>query len=273
MPRFTTNDGVSLHYYDEGTGRPVLLVSGYGASADDWALQWAPLRSAGYRVISLDRRWHGQSDRPAWGQRMSRHGKDIDDLLTALDLRDVLAVGQSMGANSIWAYVGLVGTDRLAGIVTIDQTPKMVNTADWTHGFYGLTDDNLSSFFATPAAFATGHGRAWPDPAVLDSAIRAAGGRGAESRITPDTHPLLLDHSRQDWRDVVARADVPVLITAGAQSQFWPAEHAAATAALNPRGASTVFADAGHTTHVDQPAAVNERLIAFADSLRDRHSR
>ncbi|MER7766761.1 alpha/beta hydrolase [Kitasatospora sp. NPDC096140] len=267
MPRFTTNDGVSLHYYDEGEGRPVLLVPGYGAPADDWALQWAPLRAAGHRVISLDRRWHGRSDRPAWGHRMSRHGKDIDDLLTALGLREVVAVGQSMGANTIWAYVSLFGTDRLAGIVTVDQSPKMVNTPDWPYGFYGLTDDNLGTFFDTPAAFATGRGRAWPDAAELDAAVKAAGGRGAESLITPDTRPLLLDHSRQDWRDTVARADVPVLITAGAESQFWPAEHAAATAALNPGATSTVFEGAGHTAHVDRPDAVNERLLAFAASL------
>ncbi|MFJ3875865.1 alpha/beta fold hydrolase [Streptomyces sp. NPDC090077] len=267
MPWITTNDGVRLHYYDEGEGRPVLLVSGYGAPADDWALQWAPLRAAGYRVISLDRRWHGRSDRPAWGQRMSRHGKDIDELLTALGLRDVLAVGQSMGANSIWAYVSLAGTARLAGIVTVDQTPSMVNTADWPFGFYGLTEENLGTFFSSPGAFATGRGRAWPDPAAVDTAIREAGGRGAESLITPDTRPLLLDHSRQDWRDVVARAEVPVLITAGADSQFWPAEHAAATAALNPRATSAVFADAGHSCHLDRPEAVADRIVEFAGTL------
>ncbi|MEU1285053.1 alpha/beta hydrolase [Kitasatospora sp. NPDC005856] len=267
MPRITTNDGVQLHYYDEGEGRPVLLVPGYGAPADDWALQWAPLREAGRRVISLDRRWHGQSDRPSWGQRLSRHGKDLDDLITALDLRDVVAVGQSMGANTIWAYVSLFGTGRLAGIATVDQTPRMVNSADWPYGFYGLTEENLGTFFTTPDWFATGHGRPWRDPADLDAAIKAADGRGAEILITPDTHPLLLDHSRQDWRDVVARAEVPVLITAGAESQFWPAEHAAATAALNPGATSTVFDGAGHAAHVDQPEAVSARLVAFADSV------
>ncbi|MEV0190038.1 alpha/beta hydrolase [Kitasatospora purpeofusca] len=268
MPRITTNDGVSLHYYDEGDGQPVLLVPGYGAPADDWALQWAPLRAAGYRVISLDRRWQGQSDRPSWGQRMSRHGKDLDDLVTGLDLRGVVAIGQSMGASTIWAYVSLFGTGRLAGVATVDQSPRMVNSPDWSYGFYGLTEENLGTFFGSPAAFATGHGRDWPDPAGLDAAIRAAGGRGAESLITPDTYPLLLDHSRQDWRDVVARAEIPLLITAGAESQFWPAAHAEATAALNPRAGWTVFEGAGHTAHVDQPEAVAERLVAFAGSTR-----
>ncbi|MEV7417049.1 alpha/beta hydrolase [Streptomyces sp. NPDC089919] len=267
MPQITTNDGVRLHYYDEGGGRPVLLVPGYGAPADDWALQWAPLLAAGYRVVSLDRRWHGQSDRPSWGHRMARHGKDVDDLVTALDLSGVVAVGQSMGANTLWAYADLVGTGRLAGIVTVDQTPKMMNTPDWPYGFYGLTDENTGTFFTDPGAFATGHGRAWADPAAVDTAIRQAGGRGAESVITPDTLPLLLDHSRQDWRDVVARVDVPVLVLAGAQSQFWPAGHAAATAALNPLAASAVIADAGHAAHLDQPRAVSDRLLAFAAGL------
>ncbi|MGW2252870.1 alpha/beta fold hydrolase [Kitasatospora sp. NPDC001660] len=267
MPRITTDDGVSLHYYDDGVGQPVVLVPGYGASADDWALQWEPLRAAGHRVISLDRRWSGQSDRPWWGQRIARHGKDLDELLTRLDLYDVIAVGQSMGASTIWAYTSLCGTGRLAGIATIDQTPKMLNTPDWPHGFYGLTEQNLGTLFATPEAFATGHGRPWPDPAELDARLKAAGGRGAESLITLDTHALLLDHSRQDWRDEVTRARVPVLVIAGADSQFWPSAHAEATAALNLRAAAAVIPDAGHTTHVDQPAAVNEQLIAFFASL------
>ncbi|MER7846876.1 alpha/beta hydrolase [Kitasatospora sp. NPDC096077] len=267
MPTITTNDGVRLHYYDEGEGRPVLLVPGYGAGADDWALQWAPLRAAGHWVISLDPRWQGRSDRPAWGQRIARRGKDLDDLITALDLRGAVAVGQSMGASTVWAYVSLFGCGRLAGIVTVDQTPKMVNSPDWPYGFYGLTDGNLGTFFGTPDWFATGRGRSWPDPAELDAALKAAGGRGAENLITPETFPLLLDHSRQDWRDTVARADVPVLITAGAESQFWPAEHAAATAALNPGADSTVFEGAGHTAHLDRPDAVSACLAAFVASL------
>ncbi|MFE5908070.1 alpha/beta fold hydrolase [Streptomyces wedmorensis] len=78
-------------------------MSGYGAAADDWALQWGALREVGCRVVSLDRRWAGSSGRPPYGLRMSRGGEDVRELITHLGLEDVLLVGQSMGASHIWA--------------------------------------------------------------------------------------------------------------------------------------------------------------------------
>ncbi|MFD7259196.1 alpha/beta fold hydrolase [Streptomyces sp. NPDC059874] len=269
MPRFVTTDDVSLHYYDEGEGRPVVLISGYGQPADDWALQWEALRGAGLRVISLDRRWAGSSDRPPYGLRMSRGGQDVRELLDHLDLDGVLLVGQSMGAAHIWAYVGLYGCERLAGVVSIDQSPKMLNGSGWNNGFYGLTEENVGTFFLNPEnVFNTGHGRLWQDPLELEGRIRAAGGKTAKPDITPDTFPLMFDHACQDWRDVVARITVPALIVAGEQSQFWPPEHARATAALSPLARAVTVPGAGHAAHVDKPEAVNALLLEFAASLR-----
>ncbi|MER7846874.1 alpha/beta hydrolase [Kitasatospora sp. NPDC096077] len=263
MPHFVASDNTTLHYQDEGSGRPVILIAGYGAPADSWALQWAPLRAAGHRVISFDRRWHGRSDRPAHGQRIARHGKDLHDLLAHLGLDDVTLVGSSMGAATIWSYVSLFGCGRLAGIVTLDQTPRMVNSPDWPYGFYGLTADNLGTFFLRPEAVDTGHGRPWPDQAATDALLRRAGGRGLSRLITPDTYPLLFDHACQDWRDTVAGITAPALIVAGADSQFWPSEHAAATALLSPLARSAVVPTAGHPLHLDQPDTVGRLLTDF----------
>ncbi|WP_051787291.1 MULTISPECIES: alpha/beta fold hydrolase [Streptomyces] len=199
---------------------------------------------------------------------MSRGGEDVRELITHLGLEAVPLVGQSMGASHIWAYASLFGCDRLAGIVTVDQSPKMVNGPGWEYGFYGLTAENVGTFFLDPANLLdTGHGRPWQDAAGVDAKIRAAGGRGALPDITPDTYPLMCDHACQDWRDVVARITVPALIVAGEQSQFWPSEHARATAGLSPPARAAVVAGAGHAAHLDEPAAVNELLTQFAGSL------
>ena len=53
----------------------------------------------------------------------------------------------SMGGSTIWAYCDLFGTDRLRAVVTIDQTPKMINDDGWAFGFDGLTRDNIGTFF------------------------------------------------------------------------------------------------------------------------------
>jgi pimeloyl-ACP methyl ester carboxylesterase len=265
---FTSNDGVGLHFTDTGTGRPVVLVHGYTAPATAWALTEDALLEAGYRVVAFDRRSTGDSDTPAYGQRMARHGRDLGELLAHLGLRDAVLVGASMGGNTIWAYADQYGTAALAGVVIVDQTPKMITTADWPHGFYGLEPGNAGTLFAAGVP-PTGRGRAADASAAEWGRLfaRLGGPPAFRDGAAPETLGLLQDHAMQDWRDVVTRAECPVLMVAGAESQVWPAEHAAAAVADNPRGRAVVIADAGHTVSFDQPDAFNALLLEFLGGL------
>ena len=126
---------MNLSYVEDGQGHPVVLIQGYTAPAAAWALTTEALVAAGYRMIAFDRRSHGESETPVFGQRMARHDRDISGLLEHLGLNDATLVGASMGGNAIWAYVDQYGPDRLRAIVIVDQTPKMLNSPDWPYGF------------------------------------------------------------------------------------------------------------------------------------------
>jgi pimeloyl-ACP methyl ester carboxylesterase len=76
--------------------------------------------------VCFDRRSAGASDTPMFGQPMSRHGRDLAELLAHLGLDGAVLVGASMGANVLWAPADLYGTLALAGVVAVDQTPKWV---------------------------------------------------------------------------------------------------------------------------------------------------
>lgn len=94
------SDGVRIHYTDVGEGEPVVLVHGFAFNAD---LNW---RSPGvidalkqeYRVIAIDNRGHGLSDKPsdlaAYGEHMPG---DIVRLLDHLKIGRAHVVGYSMG--------------------------------------------------------------------------------------------------------------------------------------------------------------------------------
>jgi non-heme chloroperoxidase len=267
VPQITTNDGVALHVTDTGPGGGLttVLVAGFTAPATSWAFQVDALTAAGHRAVCLDRRWHGRSATPAHGHRMARHGKDLHDTLTALDLDDVVLVGGSMGASTIWAYLDLFGTDAVRGVVSVDQTPKMINDDTWDFGFYGLTDANARTLFADRVPD-TGHG-APPDMAAIGRLVERAGPESLPGRLRPETLPLLRDHAAQDWRDVVARADRPVLMVAARGSQFWPCEHAAAAVAGNPHGRAVVLEEGGHAVNIDRPEAFNAELVGFLADL------
>jgi non-heme chloroperoxidase len=265
MPTIRTTDGVSLHVTDEGNGPVVVLVAGFTAPASSWGHQARALRDAGHRVVAVDRRSHGLSESPAFGQRMARHGADLHDVLTALDLTDAVLVGGSMGASSIWAYCDLFGTGRMRGMVSVDQTPKMVNGDGWEFGFYGLTHANSGTFFDDGIPDT---GRGFTQEQAMPGGLRAIelAGPGGFGVIRPETAPLLRDHAQQDWRDVVARLDVPVLMVAGRDSQYWPCEHAEGAVAGNPLGRSLVLDDCGHAANFDQPDAFDAAVLEF---LRD----
>lgn len=266
MPRFMTNDGVTLSYEDEGRGDTVVLVNGYCAPATAWALTQDALVDAGYRVIAFDRRSTGDSETPMFGQRMARHGRDIADLMSHLEVGEVTMVGASMGGNAIWAYVDQCGAALLRGVVIVDQTPKMLNSPDWSYGFYGFDASNAGTLFAEGVP-STGIGRA-PEasgPAMARLFDRLGTPPSFRDPAAVETIKLLADHAVQDWRDVMERTERPVLMIAGRESQVWPCEHAAAAVAGNPYGRAVVIEDSGHAVNIDQPDRFHDVLIDFLD--------
>ena len=270
MPSITTTDAVRLDYTETGpaTGRPIVLLAGFRAAAATWLFQAPHLAAAGYRVISVDIRGHGTADHPDFGHSMQRRGADVNDVLEALDLHDAVLVGQSMGGNTVWAYLDEFGSKRIAGVVIVDQTPKMLNTADWQHGFYKYDETNVDTYFAEGIP-PTGHGtpiwRRGRRLGRLLTALRSA--PGEPKQMTAGELDLLSDHAHKDWRSVIAKAKVPVLFVAGAESEVWPSSHAAASAALVTNASSSVILKAGHATNIEQPAEFNRLLLEFVATL------
>ncbi|AZT98556.1 MAG: alpha/beta fold hydrolase [Brevibacterium aurantiacum] len=267
MAAITADDGVRLEYAQAGdpSGRPVVLLAGFKAPATSWRYQVGALTQAGFQVFSVDLRGHGSAEHPNAGVTMERRGQDMAQVLEALDLTDVLLVGGSMGGNTIWSYLSQFSADRIAGIAIVDQTPKMLNTADWPHGYYGFDESNADTYFAEEIP-PTGHGTPiWKRGRRLLRLLKAM--KDVDRTLTRGELALLNDHAKADWRPVIEGTDVPVLFVAGAESEHWPASHAAASAGLAPIGTSVIIPDDGHAANIEQPEAFNEILLDFAKSL------
>lgn len=262
MTALIASDGVRLDYTESGdaASRPLLLIAGFKAAATSWRYQVPALAAAGYRVIAADIRGHGVAERPD-AVDMARRGQDVRDLVEGLGLRDVVLVGGSMGGNTIWSYLQQFGEDRIGAVVIVDQTPKMLNTADWPYGFYGYDEANRDTYFAERIPD-TGHGTPMLRRGIrLVRLLRAMGGGGGE--MTAGEKALLHDHATADWREVIAATAAPVLFVAGAESEFWPSGHAVAAAQLAPRGRAVVLANDGHAANIEQPKAFNRALLQF----------
>jgi len=266
MPEITTSDGVRLNYLESGDprGRPVLLVAGFKAPATSWKPQLAALEGASYRVIALDRRGHGTSAvGPDGAHTMDSHGADIGDVITALGLVNATVVGQSMGANSIWALLATGRANGIRDVVLVDQTPRMLNSDDWPYGFYGYDEANADTYFASGIPDPGRHSLASKGPVRVARLLKATDLKAARAGFTAAELELLGDHAKRDWRPAIAASPVPALFVAGRESEVWPCEHAAAAAALNTTATSTVIEKAGHATNIEQPKAFNEVLLTW----------
>ena len=128
---FVTSDGVQLSYIRQGSGRPIVLLHGWSQCAEEFKHQIGPL-SAQYDVIAVDQRSHGESQKVAYGLKISRLAKDLYELLSGLDLNEVALLGHSMGSSVIWCYLDMFGPERLSKIILVDQSPFLTSDPDWT---------------------------------------------------------------------------------------------------------------------------------------------
>jgi non-heme chloroperoxidase len=108
----------------------VILIHGYPLSASSWERQERELLSAGYRVISYDRRGFERSSQPTVGYDYDTFAADLGVLLEYLHLRDVILVGFSMGSGEVTRYLGRYGSARVRKAALLGAIPPFLLKRD-----------------------------------------------------------------------------------------------------------------------------------------------
>jgi haloalkane dehalogenase len=110
---------VRMHYVDEGTGRPVLMVHGNPT----WSFYWRRLieRFRGdYRVVAVDHIGCGLSDKPQqYPYTLQRHIDNLGALIDQLDLRDTTLVAHDWG-GAIGLGAAVAHADRFRSFVLLN---------------------------------------------------------------------------------------------------------------------------------------------------------
>ncbi len=95
MPYLSVDDA-QLYYDEEGSGPPLLFIHGLGSSTKDWFAQ-VPYFADQYRVIRIDLRGHGRSERTRGPYHIAQFARDVAVTLRRLDATPAHVVGLSMG--------------------------------------------------------------------------------------------------------------------------------------------------------------------------------
>jgi haloalkane dehalogenase len=96
-PHFSSAAGFRMHYVDEGSGEPIILIHG----EPTWSYlyrNFIPALSRNFRVIAPDHMGFGKSETPAGGEyALGRHAQNLGLLIEELNLRDITLVMQDWG--------------------------------------------------------------------------------------------------------------------------------------------------------------------------------
>ncbi len=289
-------DGTRFHYVTAGTGDPVLLLPGWPESWIAWRKVLPLLVSAGRRVVVLDPRGFGESDKPAQGYDLDTAARDLHGFLVATNLAtaggiDIVAhdvgtwIAHAHAANYPADVRRLVLTESNIPGVTSFASPgvpnETINLKSWQFAFNRLNDlpeiltqgrerEYLTWLFATKSfrSYAI-------DSATLEEYIRQYSAPGAMRagfawyRANFDAEGLAQAKAR-----AAKRLTTPVLALGGSEGVGDALRATVATIADHVQGGSIMPRQpaggdgCGHFLPEECPDELTEAVLKFWQSTR-----
>jgi pimeloyl-ACP methyl ester carboxylesterase len=115
MPVINAN-GIDIYYEARGEGSPVILINGWGGNLDSWSGKMIDLLVGKHRVIMMDNRGTGRSDKPDIPYTMDMMAADAKGVLDALEVEKAHVMGFSMG-GAITQTFGVNYPERTLSLV------------------------------------------------------------------------------------------------------------------------------------------------------------
>jgi non-heme chloroperoxidase len=270
MPKFKTQDGTSIFYKDWGTGQPIVFSHGWPLSGDAWDSQMLFLLENGFRVIAHDRRGHGRSDQTWQGNTMDQYSDDLAELITALDLKDMVMIGHSTGGGEVARYISRHGVSRVAKAVLVSAVPPiMLKSATNPNGTPMEVFDSIrkgtagdrSQFFLDLSAPFFGFNR--PGAVVSEGARQSFWMQGMNAGVKA-VYDCIEQFSQTDFTGDLKKMALPTLVIHGDDDQIVPIDAAGKlSATIAPMARLTIYPGAPHGLPVTHADRLNADLLAF----------
>ncbi len=267
---------IELYYEDHGSGSPVVLIHGWPLSGRSWEKQIPALVDAGHRVITYDRRGFGNSSQPWEGYDYDTFAADLEALLSHLDLQDVTLVGFSMGGGEIARYIGNYGTDRISKAVLAAAVPPYLYQSD-DNPDGGLDDATIEQFEEgvkderlefldtfTAQFLSPGQGLTGSEKVQTSEQLRLHLRDIAAFASPKGTLDCIAAFGKTDFRDDLAKFDVPTLIIHGDSDQVVPFEVSGKRSHEAISGSELELIEGGpHGINATHAAQFNRALLDF----------
>ncbi len=261
--------GTRLHLIETGnvSGRPIVFIHGLSQSCFAWLRQLNSDLADQFRMVAMDLRGHGRSDKPHDGYDNSKlWADDIKATIDTLGLDHPILVGWSYGPLVILDYIRHYGQDSLAGINFIGGVTKMGSDAAMavlTPDFIGL----VPGFFSTDAEESVKSLESLlrlclaPEPTDEDLYLML----GCSVVTPPYVRQGMLARAL-DNDDLLPNIRIPVLLTHGTADRVVKPLAAEQVKAAVPHAQLHMIENVEHAVFWDTASAFNDRLRTFVEA-------
>ncbi|MCD9855955.1 alpha/beta hydrolase [Epilithonimonas sp. JDS] len=275
MPYITKDidKNYSIYYEDFGQGQPVILIHGWPLSGKSWEPQVRALLDAGYRVITYDRRGFGKSQPTLDGYDYNGLTADLEQLISDLDLQNVVLVGFSMGGGEVVRYLTNNGSDNVDKVALISSIIPLVKQKEDNPDGVPESDLNeiLENLKKDRVTFLEGFHKNFYNYGLLSQSVSQAQ-LNYDWSIASQASPIATIKCAESWantdfRPELSNITVPTLIVHGDDDKVVPIATAGEQAAKGiANNQYYVIAGAPHGLNVTHAEELNQILINFLKS-------
>jgi non-heme chloroperoxidase len=262
--------GVELRVDETGDrgGRPIVFIHGFSQCRLSWRRQLASGSGLErFRLVALDNRGHGDSERPVDAYGDSKlWADDIAAVIDALGLDHPVLVGWSYGGIIIADYVSIHGEDAIAGTNWVAAVHKLGEPVmpvlderfvALVPGFYSTDVEESTAALATFMRLCV-----HDEPATEDLLF----GLGYNTIVPPHVRQALFARTL-DHTDTLRGMTGPALVTHGVDDAVVRLASAEEIAAAIPNAELSRYEAVGHAPFIEAPERFNAELAAFVDRL------
>ncbi|TCS39360.1 pimeloyl-ACP methyl ester carboxylesterase [Paucimonas lemoignei] len=266
---FIADDGMRIPLHIAGSGPALVILHGWTGRWQDWQTILKRLQER-FTCYVWEARPYQAAATNATLERMAR---DVQNLLDAFELERPVLMGHSMGGLTSWEYIRQFGDQRLSRLCIIDQSPRLLTSADWNLGLYGrYTEEDNEAFIADLR-------RNFADTAIDKLIKRSRDGITDNPAVaamlearrqafrTFAAEPWIVawqSLSTNDYRDVLPAISVPTLLIYGDASRFYGTRVAEYVHANISDSVLKLYPNAGHSPQFENPETFVNHFIEFA---------
>jgi pimeloyl-ACP methyl ester carboxylesterase len=276
---FVEVNGLTFHYREWGdprTKHAIVMLHGYAETSETWA-ECALDLAREFRVIAIDLRGHGQSERAAdLDYTRATQVEDLEGLIEHMGLRSVTLVGHSMGGANAICYAA-EHPELVTALVLIETAPEVLRSGIESLRRLTATADEFPTIEDAIQAF-----RPYFPYATTEQVERRvhAALRPNEDGVyvwdfdsifrDPTSRPPEPDPGQRrlsDLWDCVDRVQCPTMIVRGSETEMLTPEAIQRLHRRIPGSRVSLIEDAGHAVPTDQPGALALNVREFLQSL------